>query len=327
MPYVPDDDAFRDSAGRPSRLPSCAVLPALLDDVVRSALDPAYTETAFAKAARLRDGVGAPREAGTPREAGRAGSARSAAFGARTLVLVVLLVAGLLLATAARRQAVAAPGQARARTALVADVDRQAATDTALAGRVEELNQTVATLREQDLSSSTEGAELAGRIDVLEPAVGQQAVVGPGVRLTLADPSPGSRDGGDWTGRRPGQVSPVRLLDSDIAEVVNLLWAAGAEAVAVGGVRLTATTAIRSAGAALLVGFRPVTSPYVIEAVGAAGALENALATSAVAGRLRDLAAASGGEFSASSAAEVTVPAAPVTTPRRAEGVLPVVPS
>jgi uncharacterized protein YlxW (UPF0749 family) len=50
--------------------------------------------------------------------------------------------------------------------------------------------------------------------------------------------------------------------------VVNEIWAAGAEAVAVNGQRLTALSAIRSAGDAVLVDFRPLTPPYEIEAVG-----------------------------------------------------------
>ena len=43
---------------------------------------------------------------------------------------------------------------------------------------------------------------------------------------------------------------------------------AGAEAVAVNGQRLTSRTAIRFAGDAILVNFRPLTRPYTVEAVG-----------------------------------------------------------
>jgi len=48
----------------------------------------------------------------------------------------------------------------------------------------------------------------------------------------------------------------------------NALWAAGAEAVAVNGQRLTATSTIRQAGEAILVDFRPVTTPYQVIAIG-----------------------------------------------------------
>jgi uncharacterized protein YlxW (UPF0749 family) len=49
---------------------------------------------------------------------------------------------------------------------------------------------------------------------------------------------------------------------------VNALWAAGAEAVSINGQRLGPTTAIRFAGEAVLVDFRPVTNPYEISAIG-----------------------------------------------------------
>ena len=50
--------------------------------------------------------------------------------------------------------------------------------------------------------------------------------------------------------------------------VVNGLFAAGADAVSVNGQRVTVLSPIRSAGEAVLVGFRPLTPPYVITAVG-----------------------------------------------------------
>jgi uncharacterized protein YlxW (UPF0749 family) len=64
------------------------------------------------------------------------------------------------------------------------------------------------------------------------------------------------------------------VLDRDLQDVVNGIWAAGAEAVSVNGIRLTALTAIRSAGEAILVDFRPLSPPYEIEAIGDPGALE-----------------------------------------------------
>src|SRR5439155_24527639 len=59
-----------------------------------------------------------------------------------------------------------------------------------------------------------------------------------------------------------------RITDRDLQIVVNALWSAGAEAVAVDGRRLTATTTIREAGGAILVDFFAVASPYHIEAIG-----------------------------------------------------------
>ena len=71
------------------------------------------------------------------------------------------------------------------------------------------------------------------------------------------------QDGQDSTGSDQG-----RVLDRDLQIVVNGLWAAGAEAIAINGERLTSLSAIRSAGQAILVDYRPLVPPYVIEAIG-----------------------------------------------------------
>ncbi len=88
------------------------------------------------------------------------------------------------------------------------------------------------------------------------------------------DNAPGSDDpvGGDPRARSGDGTGVV--YDSDLQVIVNGLWAAGAEAIAVNGHRLTALSAIRSAGAAILVDFRPLVPPYVLEAVGDPGQLQ-----------------------------------------------------
>ena len=64
------------------------------------------------------------------------------------------------------------------------------------------------------------------------------------------------------------------MRDGYLQLVVNALWAAGAEAVSINGQRLGPTTAIRFAGEAVLVDFRPVTNPYEISAIGNPDALQ-----------------------------------------------------
>ena len=85
---------------------------------------------------------------------------------------------------------------------------------------------------------------------------------------------PGQRrpEGRRGPGRRRARGGPRgRVQDGDLQLVVNALWAAGAEAVSINGQRLGPTTAIRFAGEAVLVDFRPVTSPYEISAIGDPG--------------------------------------------------------
>ena len=89
---------------------------------------------------------------------------------------------------------------------------------------------------------------------------GEPSVTGPGLCYHAAGrpPTPAGDGGPDL----------ARVLDTDIQLVVNGLFASGAEAVSVNGQRVTVLSPIRSAGEAVLVGFRPLTPPYEVSAVG-----------------------------------------------------------
>jgi uncharacterized protein YlxW (UPF0749 family) len=56
--------------------------------------------------------------------------------------------------------------------------------------------------------------------------------------------------------------------EQDLQAVINALWAGGAEAMAVNGQRILATTAIRCVGNTLLLHGGVYSPPYVIEAIG-----------------------------------------------------------
>ena len=59
------------------------------------------------------------------------------------------------------------------------------------------------------------------------------------------------------------------VRDEDLALLVNGLWQAGAEAIAINGKRLTARSALRNSGAAInLNGPPPLSPPYVVSAIG-----------------------------------------------------------
>ncbi|GAA0289028.1 hypothetical protein GCM10009528_02090 [Kineococcus aurantiacus] len=108
----------------------------------------------------------------------------------------------------------------------------------------------------------------------LEVAAAATAVTGPGLRVVLDDAP---------AGEGPA-TSSGRVVDRDVQLVVNGLWAAGAEAVAVNGQRLGPLSSIRAAGEAVLVDYRPLTPPYAVAAIGDPTAMQTAFATS-VAGR------------------------------------------
>jgi uncharacterized protein YlxW (UPF0749 family) len=107
---------------------------------------------------------------------------------------------------------------------------------------------------------------------------GEVAVSGPGLEVTLRDaPSSAATPAAGDPRQDPGGELG-RVLDRDVQIVVNGLWAAGAEAVAVNGQRLSSLSAIRSAGQAIFVDRRPLVPPYVIQAIGDPARLQTGLA-------------------------------------------------
>lgn len=99
---------------------------------------------------------------------------------------------------------------------------------------------------------------------------GAVAVRGPGVKLVVNDAKEATQ-GGDGNPRETSGFSDTgRVRDRDMQRVINGLWESGAEAVSINGQRLTALSAIRAAGDAILVDNKPLVPPYTVLAVGTA---------------------------------------------------------
>ena len=92
--------------------------------------------------------------------------------------------------------------------------------------------------------------------------------------------------------------------------MVNALWAAGAEAISINGQRLGATTAIRFAGEAVLVDFRPVTNPYLVRAIGDPDELSARFLASPEVGSLAVISESFGLRFEFSQEDDLSLPAA-----------------
>jgi uncharacterized protein YlxW (UPF0749 family) len=247
----------------------------LLVDLSSHSLDPGYAEAA----ARRPSGT-EPRHTGATLAVGVA------------VLMFLLVVAGV-------QAHVRAPLAAKNRADLAAGVQRQARAVDGLAREVDGLRAAVARLRDASLAGTAAGAALTRQIRAEELASGLVAVVGPGVRVTLDD-APVTDKG----------AKRNRVLDRDVQAAVNALWAAGAEAVAVNGQRLTAFSAIRQAGDAVLVDFAPLTPPYRIEAVGDPVRVEAAFADSREASRLRSYEQLYGLRFGYSRQDRLVLPAA-----------------
>jgi uncharacterized protein YlxW (UPF0749 family) len=222
-----------------------AVLPArdavtLLESISADALDPAYTEAAGHRSKRP--------------------SQRRPAALRTAEIMLPIIVLGLLLATALAQTRRSVPDLAKERRALALRIEERTTRTDALLKEVELLRSQVAAAQSSGLNISDAGREKARELSRLELAAGAVPVTGPGLRVVVDD---GTTSAGDQA-----QDGSERVLDTDLQRLVNGLWAAGAEAVSINGQRVTGTTAIRSAGSAITVGFRPVGRPYAVEAVG-----------------------------------------------------------
>jgi uncharacterized protein YlxW (UPF0749 family) len=149
-------------------------------------------------------------------------------------------------------------------------VDKQEAANAGLSAKI---------AMSQQNALGAGGAAMAEQAQILGLSTGELAVTGPGLRLTLDDAP--SQDG-DAVGGDPRAKSGFdagTVFDADLQVIVNGLWAAGAEAIAINGHRLTALSAIREAGQAILVDFRPLVPPYQVDAIGDPSGLQSGFAS------------------------------------------------
>ncbi|MEV7834539.1 DUF881 domain-containing protein [Streptomyces subrutilus] len=215
----------------------------LLTHVMDHSLDEGYAE---ASARRRADGT-----AGLP----------------RTLKAKLALAGGLVLAAmvvtlGAAQARVAAPGLAKERQELIDRVDRADDRTHGLERDIERLRTDVADRQRTALRQPG-----GGQGDLVALLSGATEVRGPGIKLVVDD-AKGASSAGGGPRESAGFSDTGRLRDRDMQKIVNGLWQSGAEAVSINGQRLTALSAIRAAGDAILVDNRPLVPPYEVLAVG-----------------------------------------------------------
>lgn len=274
----------------------------LLPELLRDTLEPAYAEAA------------ARRSAGAP----SAGSGRG-----RTAVVAALALLGLLLGTAYVDARDAAPASERTRQSLLEDVRRDSARSADLRARLAALRAEVSEAVDAELRATQVGRDRREAVATLETVIGLVAVDGPGVIVTVSDAAPVETV--DPVTGDPVTAVPEAgvVLDLDLQAVVNALWAAGAEAIAVNGQRLASRTSIRTAGEAVLVDFQPVLNPYVVRAIGDPARLLPRFAGSQTAARYEAYQQLYGIGFTLVAQETLSVPAASDTDLRYAVAVEP----
>lgn len=261
--YDPDAGRSAHVAAGPQRIP----VPSLLRALLSEHLDPGY-----AAAAAKRAGSAAPP------------TGRQRAVGWFWQALAALLIASVFAAAVAQARSVA-PGVRTAQQLLVRSVRSTEAAATKLGQRRAALSTRVDDVQRLALADDAAGQRLLSRLDALSLAAASTAIIGPGLTVTVTDPGAGPNLS-DVSKQRVNGSRQI-ILDRDLQLVVNSLWASGAEAVSVGGVRIGPNVTIRQAGGAILVDNNPTGSPYAILAVGPPNAMRDAFDRSPGLQRLR----------------------------------------
>ncbi|MFC8508001.1 DUF881 domain-containing protein [Streptomyces sp. NPDC057411] len=279
------------STGSPPPRPDASM--SLLNNVIDHALDDGYAE---ASARRAAEGGGLP----------------------RTLRAKLGLAAGLVLAAAvvtlgAAEARVSAPVVAKERQDLIDRIESETSAADKLEADVERIRGEVGERQRKALEQH--GGDQGELVALLS---GATPVHGPGVKLVVDD-AKGADAGGGGPRESAGFSDTGRVRDRDMQQIVNGLWQSGAEAVAINGQRLTALSAIRAAGDAILVDNKPLVPPYTVLAIGDGQRLSTAFQDSADGQYLHVLQENFGIRTSISAEGDVRLPAAPSLIVRTAE--------
>ena len=224
----------------------------LITEMMQRPLDPGY-----AAAAESRQKSGLP-----------------AATGHRSPMLVVVaILIGALLTISALALRAPETAASQIKSALVGRIEARRADADAQTRLIATVRSEINAAQAAALTRQSQSG-LADALSRLEMAAGTVPVMGPGLVLTVDDAA--ARVGlknPDVDPQTATAADEGKVIARDLQIIVNGLWQAGAEAISVNGHRLTARAAIRFAGEAILVDYRPLVRPYAITAIGDPGSL------------------------------------------------------
>jgi len=196
------------------------------------------------------------------------------------LVALVALAVGFLLAGQVKAQLQSSPANQVERTqALIRSVQSLESDNGADRSRIASLRAQIAALEAEAATQSQSTQALQDQVADLRAHAGLTAVHGPGVEVDLA---------GGPAGTDPSGQDRNLVTYEDVQDVVNLLFAMGAEGVAVSGRRITPLSAFSgSQGEVIIDQGPPLFSPIRIVAVGDRNRMEAALVDPALLPSLR----------------------------------------
>jgi len=175
------------------------------------------------------------------------------------VLAVVAMATGFVLAGQLKVRLLTPSNQVARYQALVLSVQELDATNSDSRREIAALRGEIDSLEADAAARSAATQNLRGQVDDLRSHSGLVAMHGPGVEVDLRD--------GDASSAVTGTAYLVNF--EDVQDVVNLLFAQGAEGVAVNGRRITPLTAFSgSAGQVVLDQGPPLASPLKVVAVG-----------------------------------------------------------
>lgn len=199
------------------------------------------------------------------------------------LIGLLFCLLGLLVTVAVLRPGQDEPWRAARTEDLVQILDDLDARQERLAAEAARLAAVQADLEAGSTADAV--AEAQRRLAALQVLTGTTPVSGPGVTITLSDPS--------------GALDAPVLIDA-----VQELRDAGAESIAIGPVRVVADTWFAGSADGIVAGGEQLASPYRISAIGDPDTM---LAALAIPGGLADSVRTRGAEFAASAAQDLTI--------------------
>ena len=247
----------------------------LLTRITEESMDEDYRQVALRK--------------GSTPQAPRPGRPRLVAAG-------VVVVFGVLVTTAAVQTSRNADVEDESRATLISRVNDERDSVAREQDQIATLQDGNIALEDQLDNTIADEQTAMSQLRRLQVRTGYIPVTGPGVRIVVDDPP-------------EGDVTEL-VRDEHLAKLVDGLWNAGAEAIAINDQRLTVLTSIRNRGPAVRVNSQPVNPPYVVQAIGDVNTLQGNLLDTTHGSEFFDLAEDFGFRVDPHNEEELTLPGA-----------------
>ena len=208
----------------------------------------------------------------------------------------VIVVFGILVTTAAVQTTRNAGVDKAGRATLISQITSRRAMLSRMEDRLARMREQVVDLGDEQTRLSASEQVVNSRLRRLEVRTGYVPVTGEGVRIVVDD--------------APHGDATQKVRDEDLAILVDGLWNAGAEAIAINDQRLTVLSGIRNVGVGIRVNSRPLSPPYTVLAIGDTQTLQARLLESTHGQEWFGLVEQLGFEFSMHNEDRLSLPAA-----------------